>query len=107
METLLEKFKTTKDLLAIITIDINLNMKEESKLSDINDIELNNLKEIIKKILINKIDKATQKTLFNYISFNHKENIAIIFNYKELIVVLIGNKNLKEPLIRSTIKSLS
>lgn len=106
MEILLEKFKTTKDLLAIITIDTNLNIKEESKLSDINEIELNNLKEIIKKMLINKIDKTTKKTLFNYISFNHKENITIIFNYKELIVVLIGNKNLKEPLIRSTIKSL-
>ncbi len=107
METLLEKFKNTKDLLVIITIDTNLNIKEENKLSDINQTELNNLKEIIKKILTNKIDKKNQKTLFNYISFNYKENIVIIFSYKELLVVLVGNKNLKEPLIRSTIKSLT
>jgi len=107
MEAILEKFKTTKDLIAIIITDLNLNIKELNKLNDIQDTELNSLIEILKKILINKISKNTNKVSFNYISFNYKDNIVIIFSYKGLIVVLIGNKNLKEPLIRSTIKSLN
>jgi hypothetical protein len=107
METILEKFKNTKDLIAIIIIDLNLNIKELNKLNEIQDTELNNLIEILKKILINKIDKNTNKVIFNYISFNYKENIIIIFSYKGFIIVLLGNKNLKEPIIRSTIKSLN
>ncbi|MGC8734241.1 MAG: hypothetical protein ACP5RD_04280 [bacterium] len=107
METILEKFKNTKDLIAIIIIDLNLNIKELNKLNEIQDTELNNLIEILKKILINKIDKNTNKVIFNYISFNYKENIIIIFSYKGFIIVLVGNKNLKEPIIRSTIKSLN
>ncbi|MGB9638300.1 MAG: hypothetical protein ACPL1F_03265, partial [bacterium] len=70
METILEKFKNTKDLITIIIIDLNLNIKELNKLNEIQDTELNNLIEILKKILINKIDKNTNKVIFNYISFN-------------------------------------
>jgi hypothetical protein len=106
METLLEKFKNTKDLLAIIIFDLNLEIKNLNNLFNISQEELNSLIELLKKILLNKIDRDSLKANFNYISFNYKENIVIIFKYKDLIVVLLGNKNLKEPLIRSTIKSL-
>jgi len=106
METILEKFKNTKDLLAIIIFDLNLEIKNLNNLFNISQEELNSLIELLKKILLNKIDRDSLKANFNYISFNYKENIVIIFKYKDLIVVLLGNKNLKEPLIRSTIKSL-
>jgi hypothetical protein len=106
METILEKFKNTKDLLTIIIFDLNLEIKDLKNLFNISQEELNSLIELLKKILLNKIDKDSLKTNFNYISFNYKENIVIIFKHKDLIVVLLGNKNLKEPLIRSTIKSL-
>jgi hypothetical protein len=106
METILEKFKNTKDLLAIIIFDLNLEIKSLNNLFNTSQEELNSLIELLKKILFNKIDRDSLKANFNYISFNYKENIVIIFKYKDLIVVLLGNKNLKEPLIRSTIKSL-
>jgi len=106
METILEKFKNTKDLLTIIIFDLNLEIKDLKNLFNISQEELNSLIELLKKILLNKIDRDSLKADFNYISFNYKENIVIIFKYKDLIVVLLGNKNLKEPLIRSTIKSL-
>jgi hypothetical protein len=106
METILEKFKNTKDLVAIIIFDLNLEIKNLNNLFNISQEELNSLIELLKKILLNKIDRDSLKANFNYISFNYKENIVIIFKYKDLIVVLLGNKNLKEPLIRSTIKSL-
>jgi hypothetical protein len=106
METILEKFKNTKDLLAIIIFDLNLEIKNLNNLFNISQKELNSLIELLKKILFNKIDRDSLKANFNYISFNYKENIVIIFKHKDLIVVLLGNKNLKEPLIRSTIKSL-
>jgi hypothetical protein len=106
METILEKFKNTKDLLAIIIFDLNLEIKNLNNLFNTSQEELNSLIELLKKILLNKIDRDSLKSNFNYISFNYKENIVIIFKYKDLIVVLLGNKNLKEPLIRSTIKSL-
>jgi hypothetical protein len=106
METILEKFKNTKDLLTIIIFDLNLEIKNLNNLFNTSQEELNSLIELLKKILLNKIDRDSLKVNFNYISFNYKENIVIIFKYKDLIVVLLGNKNLKEPLIRSTIKSL-
>ncbi len=106
METILEKLKNTKDLLAIIIFDLNLEIKDLKNLFNISQEELNSLIELLKKILLNKINRDSLKVDFNYISFNYKENIVIIFKYKDLIVVLLGNKNLKEPLIRSTIKSL-
>jgi hypothetical protein len=106
METILEKFRNTKDLVAIIIFDLNLEIKSLNNLFNISQEELNSLIELLKKILLNKIDRDSLKANFNYISFNYKENIVIIFKYKDLIVVLLGNKNLKEPLIRSTIKSL-
>jgi hypothetical protein len=106
METILEKFKNTKDLLAIIIFDLNLEIKNLNILFNTSQEELNSLIELLKKILLNKIDRNSLKADFNYISFNYKENIVIIFKHKDLIVVLLGNKNLKEPLIRSTIKSL-
>ena len=106
METILEKFKNTKDLLAIIIFDLNLEIKNLNNLFNTSQEELNSLIELLKKILLNKINRDSLKADFNYISFNYKENIVIIFKHKDLIVVLIGNKNLKEPLIRSTIKSL-
>jgi len=106
METILEKLKNTKDLLAIIIFDLNLEIKDLKNLFNISQEELNSLIELLKKILLNKINRDSLKADFNYISFNYKENIVIIFKYKDLIVVLLGNKNLKEPLIRSTIKSL-
>jgi hypothetical protein len=106
METILEKFKNTKDLLTIIIFDLNLEIKDLKNLFNISQEELNSLIELLKKILLNKIDRDSLKADFNYISFNYKENIVIIFKHKDLIVVLLGNKNLKEPLIRSTIKSL-
>ncbi len=106
METILEKLKNTKDLLAIIIFDLNLEIKNLNNLFNISQEELNSLIELLKKILLNKINRDSLKADFNYISFNYKENIVIIFKHKDLIVVLLGNKNLKEPLIRSTIKSL-
>jgi hypothetical protein len=106
METILEKLKNTKELLAIIIFDLNLEIKNLNNLFNISQEELNSLIELLKKILLNKIDRDSLKADFNYISFNYKENIVIIFKHKDLIVVLLGNKNLKEPLIRSTIKSL-
>jgi hypothetical protein len=106
METLLEKFKNTKDLLTIIIFDLNLEIKNLNNLFNTSQEELNSLIGLLKKILFNKIDRDSLNANFNYISFNYKENIVIIFKYKDLIVVLLGNKNLKEPLIRSTIKSL-
>ena len=106
METLLQKLKDTKNLIAIIIIDKFLNITNFHGFITPDKNYIKELQNVVLKILQSKIDKKNNKPLFNYISFNHKDNIVIIFNYQQEIVALIGSNELKEPIIRNIIKSL-
>lgn len=95
-EKILKAFKNNNQILGIYTFDENKNFLKIS--GDIDNKVLQEIEKIM-KVFQSKIDA-------DFISFNLENYLIIIFKYGSHQIVILGTSNLKEPLLRITIKSI-
>ncbi|MCS7243472.1 MAG: hypothetical protein RMJ36_01890 [Candidatus Calescibacterium sp.] len=93
-EKIINIFKNNKEILAIYTFSNLRNIFGQN----IKDEILNNVKNILENFKKN-MD-------FDYITFNMKDYTIIAFKYNQEIIIIFGVPNIKEPVIRVSIKSL-
>ncbi|MCX7758570.1 MAG: hypothetical protein N2169_03020 [bacterium] len=93
-EKIINIFKNNKEILAIYTF------------SDLRNIFGQNVKDEIIDNVKKVLENLKKNMNFDYITFNMKDYTIIAFKYQQEIIIIFGIPNIKEPVIRVSIKSL-